>query len=161
MTLRKKSSRYGSIDPEPSSTGFISAWLPTGTNRMARMIFGTLPVKSNESTRSGPANQMPLSHFMQNLQPVPLFCRHPQPLFCFRHDLSKRKFLLCRKRNFSYCGDTRWILLDSRTQQEENSRRSPLRRAVRIGTHHPLRRRLAAQLNRKSLADSSPTRAMI
>src|ERR1700752_5388871 len=30
----------------------------------------------------------------------------------FRHDLSKRKFLFCRKRNFSHCGDNQRVRFD-------------------------------------------------
>jgi hypothetical protein len=54
-----------------------------------------------------------LKNFAQDLRPVPLFCRHPQPLFRFRHSLSKRNFLLCRKKNFSHCGYTRPAQLDT------------------------------------------------
>src|SRR6266478_993913 len=45
---------------------------------------------------------------------VPFLDRHPQPLFRFRHALSKRNFLLCGKRNFSRCGYTPHVLLDIR-----------------------------------------------
>ena len=34
-----------------------------------------------------------LLNLAQNLEPVPLLCRHPQPLSPFRHALSKRNFL--------------------------------------------------------------------
>jgi hypothetical protein len=107
----------GPTDQHPIELLYKYLWsLPSGTPPVSLLIARHLPQRAI-APRS-PAHQqlaqtalaqtqlhrglllgyVPFTNFVQNLEPVPLLCRHPQSLCRFRHAPYKRE-----KRNFLYC----------------------------------------------------------